>query len=87
MSRRPSLCNVLHTEYPGSRSSLTYPPSIRARIPENCIHTLTAYGVDGVVLLAPAGWAASHALIYEDGGCTAALGPTSSKGPFRTPSL
>jgi hypothetical protein len=67
--------HVLPTEV--AATSPTYPSAVTVRLPRNWLHALSAYGVAGTVLLAPAGWTVENALIGQDGSCRATLRATS----------
>ena len=51
----------------------TYPTIVTAQVPREWLHRVTAYGVDGTVLLGPAGWIETDAVIGADGSRRATL--------------
>jgi hypothetical protein len=51
----------------------SYPSTVTVRVPRSWEQDLAAYGVAGVVLLAPKGWVEKSALIAADGGTGATL--------------
>jgi hypothetical protein len=64
---------VLKSELGVSENVPKYPSKVRVRISSVWAHKVTAYGVAGVVLLAPSGWKASEALIGANGSASASL--------------
>ena len=65
--------HVLPTTLGTSGPGPSYPPRVSARVPKAWKGKLAAYGVAGVVLLAPAGWREGRALIAADGSRAATL--------------
>ncbi len=70
--------HVLPTTLGTSGPRPSYPSHVSARVPEAWKGKLAAYGVAGVVLLAPAGWREGSALIAADGSRAATLHASSS---------
>ena len=70
--------HVLHTAWGITPAgwSLLYPASVTVQLPRTWADKVAAYGVVGMVLLAPAGWTESNALIGADGGRSAWLHAT-----------
>jgi hypothetical protein len=58
--------------------SLHYPATVTIRLPSDWDNKVAAYGVDGAVLLAPAGWTEGYAGIGADGNQSAMLHATSA---------
>ena len=66
--------HVLATSEDSRATPPTYPATVKVRMPHSLVHELAAYGVDGVVLLAPVGWTEKSASIaWADGGSAATL--------------
>lgn len=72
---------VLHSELGIPGQEPRYPRKIKVRIPRRWVGEVGAYGVAGVVLLAPSGWTAGDALIAADGSATASLHSRSLGSP------
>ena len=72
---------VLHSELGIPGQGPSYPTKIKVRIPGKWVGEVGAYGVAGVVLLAPSGWTASDALIAADGSSGATLHSRSLGSP------
>jgi len=68
--------HVLRTEQGVPNSPPIYPASVTVQLPRAWADKVAAYGVVGMVLLAPAGWTESNAGIGADGGRSACLHAT-----------
>lgn len=63
---------ILHTSQALPQMNIGYPAYVHVRVPTQWAHALSAYGVDGVVLVAPTGWTGEGSM-GADGSARATL--------------
>jgi len=72
------LVRVLNTAFGIDGTHLNYPSTVSVSVPQAWAGQVAAYGVAGVVILAPIGWTESDALVGADGSSRVTLHSTSS---------